>query len=139
MGALREAQWQYDNAEPDPESHQQEAERVWIDNGVAELMARRDYQFPIHGKLVGVTYERFALAVDEYAMSELGRAEISDSVLGRLMLAAMGKVPCDAKAAAEEIMGCANPQSVLEQLARDLLAPFALPGIQAAAEQAREP
>ncbi|MFV3290167.1 hypothetical protein ACNFBR_15650 [Pseudomonas sp. NY11955] len=138
MGALRKAQYLYDNAEPAPDDGQAEAERIWIDNGVAELMARRDYQFAIHGKLVGVTYERFAQAVDEHAMSELGRSGISESVLGRLMLAALFKVPGDAAAAAEEIMACAKPAAVLEQLARDLLAPFALPGTQAASEEARE-
>ncbi|MFG0353560.1 hypothetical protein ACF8LD_04940 [Pseudomonas sp. zbq_5] len=139
MGALRKAQFAYDNAEPEPDDGQAEAERIWIDNGVAELVGRRDYLFMHQGKQLGVSFERFAHAVDEYAMSELGRSEISDSVLGRLMLAAMFKVSTDAKVAAEEIMGCANPVSVLEQLARDLLTPFALTGTQAQAEQAREP
>lgn len=134
MGALRKAQFLYDNTEPAPDDGLAEAERIWIDDGVAELMARRDYFFTQQGKQAGVSFERFAHAIDEYAMSELGRSLISDSVLGRLMLAALCKVPCDAKAAAEEIMGCANPTTVLEQLARDLLAPYAKAGA-----EAREP
>ncbi|MFY1029121.1 hypothetical protein [Pseudomonas asiatica] len=134
MGALRKAQFVYDNAEPAPDDGQIEAERIWIDNGIAELMARRDYLFPFQGKQVGVHFERFAHAVDEYAMGELGRNDISDSVLGRLMLAALCKVPGDAAAAAEEIMACPKPTAVLEQLARDLLIPQARDGVLAVQE-----
>lgn len=139
MGALRKAQFAYDNAEPPPDYGRVEARRIWIDNGVAELLARRDYLFSLRGKQIGVCFERFAHAVDEYTMSELGRKGISDSVLGRLVLAALLKVPCDAAAAAEEIMACAKPEDVLAQLARDLLEPFAAAGVEAEVAEANEP
>lgn len=134
MGALRASQYLYDNAEPAPGDGQDEAVRIWVDDGVAELMARRDYLFQYRGKQIGVTYDRFAKAVDEHAMSELGRPGISESVLGRLMLAGHFKIPTDTAAAVDEIMNCASPRAVFEQLARDLLAPLAQDGVQAQRE-----
>ncbi|MDH0639067.1 hypothetical protein N5D52_19205 [Pseudomonas sp. GD03860] len=139
MGALRKAQFVHDNAEPVPDDGQAEAERVWIENGIAELLARRDVLFMFQGKQLGVSFERFALAVDEHAMGELSGDNCSKTVLGRLVLAALCKVPADSAAAAEEIMACANPRAVLEQLARDLLVPHARDGVLAEAEEAREP
>ncbi|MDM9552153.1 MULTISPECIES: hypothetical protein [Pseudomonas] len=73
MGALRAAQWQYDNQLPPPvsESAAEEAEARWFDDGIAELLARRNVVFQRNFHQRGVTYERFAQAVDEFAMGQL--------------------------------------------------------------------
>lgn len=140
MGALREAKWQYDNELPPTvsESPAEEAERIWIDDGIAELMARRDFVFQRRLRpQQGVTFERFAQAVDEFVMGQLGLSGISNSVLGRLVLAARCKVTSDAKAAADEIMSVANPEAALEEIARQLLTPFAKEGVLSQAEEAQ--
>ncbi|MBF8720464.1 hypothetical protein [Pseudomonas guariconensis] len=139
MGALRAAQFEYDNQLPPAvsESTAEQAEARWIDDGIAELMARRDVVFQRRMRpKQGVTYERFAQAVDEFVMGQLGLNGISDSVLGRLVLAARCKVTSDAAAAADEILSVANPESVLEEIARQLLTPFAKEGVLAQAEEA---
>ncbi|MGO0694223.1 hypothetical protein ACTORG_12090 [Pseudomonas guariconensis] len=139
MGALRAAQWQYDNQLPPAvsESAAEEAEARWIDDGIAELMARRDVVFQRRMRpKQGVTYERFAQAVDEFVMGQLGLSCISNSVLGRLVLAARLKITGDAAAAADEIMSVPNPEAVLQGIARTLLTPFAKEGVLAQAEEA---
>lgn len=138
MGALRAAQFEYDNRLPQAVSDESEAERLWIDDGIAELMARRDVVFQRRMRpKQGVTYERFAQAVDEFVMGQIGLPEVSGSVLGRLVLAARSKVTSDAKAAADEIMSVANPEAALEEIARQLLTPFAKEGVLAQAEEAQ--
>lgn len=136
MGALRAAQFEYDNRMPPAVSDAADAESTWIDDGIAELMARRDVVFQRRMRpKKGVTFERFAQAVDEFVMGQLGLSDISNSVLGRLVLAAHCKVTSDAAAAAEEIMSVANPESVLQEIARTLLIPFAAEGVLAQAEE----
>jgi len=138
MGALRAAQFEYDNRMPPAVSEVADAESTWIDDGIAELMARRDVVFQRRMRpKQGVTYERFAQAVDEFVMGQLGLNGISNSVLGRLVLAARCKVTSDAAAAAEEILSVANPESALEEIARQLLTPFAKEGGLAQAEEAQ--
>ncbi|MCO8261515.1 hypothetical protein NC656_08150 [Pseudomonas asiatica] len=136
MGALRAAQWQYDNQLPPAvsESAAEQAEARWIDDGIAELMARRDVVFQRNFRQRGVTYERFAQAVDEFVMGQLGLSGISNSVLGRLVLSARCKVTSDAAAAADEILSVANPEVQLEEIARQLLTPFAKEAVLAQAE-----
>lgn len=135
MGALRAAQFEYDNRMP-PAVSESSAEERWIDDGIAELMARRDFVFQRRMRpKQGVTFERFAQAVDEFVMGQLGLPDISNSVLGRLELAAHCKVTSDAKSAAEEIMSVANPESVVQEIARTLLIPFAAEGVLAQAEE----
>lgn len=138
MGALRAAQWQYDNQLPPAvsESAAEQTEARWIDDGIAELMARRDVVFQRNFRQRGVTYERFAQAVDEFVMGQLGLSCISNSVLGRLVLAARLKITGDAAAAADEIMAVPNPEAVLQEIARTLLTPFAKEGVLAQAEEA---
>ncbi|MDT3749587.1 hypothetical protein F9Z43_08980 [Pseudomonas monteilii] len=136
MAALRAAQWQYDNQLP-PSVSEISPEERWIDDGIAELMARRDVLFQRNFRQRGVTYERFAQAVDEFVMGQLGLSGISNSVLGRLVLSARCKVTSDAAAAAEEILSVANPESALEEIARQLLTPFAKEGVLAQAEEAQ--
>ncbi|MFJ1573032.1 hypothetical protein ACIOAU_15835 [Pseudomonas sp. NPDC088322] len=138
MGALRAAQFEYDNRLPPAVSDESEAERLWIDDGIAELMARRDVLFQRRlRQQQGVTFERFAQAVDEFAMGQLGLSGISNSVMGRLVLAARCKVTSDAAAAADEILSVADPESALEEIARQLLTPFAKEGVLAQAEEAQ--
>ena len=138
MGALRAAQFEYDNRMPPAVSEVADAASTWIDDGIAELMARRDVVFQRRMRpKQGVTYERFAQAVDEFVMGQLGLNGISNSVLGRLVLAARCKVTSDAAAAADEIMSVANPESALEEIARQLLTPFAKEGVLAQAEEAQ--
>jgi len=140
MGALRSAQWQYDNQLPPAvgESPPEEAEQIWIDDGIAELMARRDVLFQRRLRpQQGVTFERFAQAVDEFVMGQLGLVGVSNSVLGRLVLAARCKSTSDAAAAADEIMSVANPNAMLQEIARTLLQPFAKEGVLAQAEDAQ--
>lgn len=137
MGALRAAQFEYDNRMPPAVSEISPEER-WIDDGIAELMARRDVVFQRRMRQKqGVTFERFAQAVDEFVMGQLGLPEVSNSALGRLVLAARCKVTGDAKAAADEIMSVANPEAQLEEIARHLLTPFAKEGALAQAEEAQ--
>ncbi|MCL8308909.1 hypothetical protein [Pseudomonas putida] len=139
MGALRAAQWQYDNQMPPAvsESAAEQAEARWIDDGIAELMARRDMVFQRNFRQRGVTFERFAIAVDEFVMGQLGLSDISKSVLGRLVLAARCKSTSDAASAADEIMSVANPDAMLQEIARTLLTPFAKEGVLAQAEDER--
>ena len=136
MGALRAAQFEYDTRMPPAVSEIADTESTWIDDGIAELMARRDVVFQRRMRpKQGVTYERFAQAVDEFVMGQLGLNGISSSVLGRLVLAARCKVTGDAAAAADEILSVANPESALEEIARQLLTPFAKEGVLAQAEE----
>ncbi|NOM41411.1 hypothetical protein, partial [Klebsiella pneumoniae] len=116
------------------ESAAEEAEARWIDDGIAELMARRDFVLQRNFRQRGVTFERFAIAVDEFVMGQLGLSDISKSVLGRLVLAARCKVTSDAAAAADEILSVANPEVQLEEIARQLLTPFAKEAVLAQAE-----
>ncbi|WP_236248337.1 hypothetical protein [Pseudomonas mosselii] len=136
MAALRAAQFEYDNRMP-PAVSESSPEELWIDDGIAELMARRDVVFQRRMRpKQGVTYERFAQSVDEFVMGQIGQSGISGSVLGRLVLAARCKSTSDAKEAAEEIMCVPNPESVLQEIARTLLIPFAAEGVLAQAEEA---
>lgn len=136
MGALREAQFLYDNAEPAPDGSQAEAQRIWIENGISELLARRDVLFMFKGKQLGVSFQRFAFAVDEHAMGELSGNSCSDNVLGRLVLAAVCKSTHDAAAAALEMLNVLDPYALMMQLAHDLLAPFAADAVLAEREEA---
>ncbi len=136
MGALRAAQWHYDNQLPPAVSDAADAESTWIDDGIAELMARRDVVFQRRMRpKQGVTYERFAQAVDEFVMGQIGQSGISGSVLGRLVLSARCKSISEAASTADEIMCVPNPESVLQEIARTLLIPFAAEGVLAQAEE----
>ena len=138
MGALRKAQFLYDNAEPAPDDGQNEAERIWVDNGAEELLARRDVTFQRRlRQKQGVTFEQFAAAVDEFVMGQLGISGISNSVLGRLVLASRAKASSDAADTADEIMAVASPEEALREIARTLLRPLAKDGLLAEAEEAQ--
>lgn len=116
------------------ETPQERAERHWVEEGISELLARRDVVFQRNFRQRGVTFERFAQAVDEFVMGRLGLPGASNSVLGRLVLAARCRVTSDAASTADEIMSVANPEAALEEIARQLLTPFAKEGASAQAE-----
>lgn len=138
MGALRKAQFLYDNAVPAPDDGQDEAERIWVDNGAEQLLARRDVTFQRRlRQKQGVTFEQFAVAVDEFVMGQLGVSGISNSVLGRLVLASRAKVSSDAAEAADEILAVASPEETLREIARTLLRPLAKDGVLAEAEESQ--
>ncbi|MDN4497938.1 hypothetical protein QYE73_11705 [Pseudomonas mosselii] len=136
MGTLRAAQFEYDNRMPPAVRDAADAESTWVDDGIAELMARRDVVFQRRMRpKQGVTYERFAQAVDEFVMGQIGQSGISGSVLGRLVLSARCKSISEAASTADEIMCVPNPESVLQEIARTLLIPFAAEGVLAQAEE----
>lgn len=136
MQALRKAQYLYDNAEPAPDDGQDEAERIWVDNGAEELLARRDVTFQRRlRQKQGVSFDQFAVAVDEFVMGQLGVSGISNSVLGRLVLASRARSSSDAAEAADEILAVASPEEALREIARTLLRPLAKDGLFAEAEE----
>lgn len=125
--ALKLAQFEYDNRLP--VEIDDTAEREWVANGVEQLLMGADVER-------GVTYERFAVAVDEFAMEQLGDTGVSPSVLGRLVLLARRKATADAASAAGEALNCADPDEAIRQIAVALLAPYAKAGAIALAEDA---
>ncbi|WP_296267399.1 hypothetical protein [Pseudomonas sp. UBA6562] len=140
MSALQAAQWQYENQLPPEvsETPQERAERHWIEEGIDQLMRGADYLFQRRMRpQQGVTQERFAEAVDEFAMGQLGMKGVSKSVLGRLVLAAHFKIGSDANAAAHELMAVPNADSMLREIAHTLLLPLAKDGVLAQAEEAQ--
>ncbi|MBK4989804.1 hypothetical protein [Pseudomonas sp. S36] len=139
MSELQAAQWQYDNKLPPEvsETPQELAERHWIEEGIDQLMRGADYMFQRRMRpKQGVTQERFAEAVDEFAMGQLGLQGASKSVLGRLLLAAHFKIVSEARSAADELMAVPNTDSVLREIAHTLLKPLVKDGLLAQAEEA---
>ena len=137
MQALRAAQFEYENRMPPEvsETPQELAERHWIEEGIDQLMRGADYMFQRRMRpKQGVTQERFAEAVDEFAMGQLGLQGASKSVLGRLVLAAHFKIGSEARNAADELMAVPNTDTVLREIARTLLQPLVKDGLVAQAE-----
>lgn len=136
MGALRKAQFEYDNRLPG-EHPDDASERIWIDNAADDLLEGRDVKFRRRLRSPqGVTFEQFAVAVDEFVMGQLGGSGMSPSVLGRLVLAAKRKDASEASSAADEAIASANPDGALRDVARTLLRPLAQDGLIAQAEEA---
>lgn len=132
MSALRKAQFLYDNAEPEPDTGADEAERIWVDDGAEELLARRDVIFQRGFRKQGVTYEQFGAAVDEHLSEALATDQISPAALGMLYLAARSGVPSDCRTAAAAFIPDAD--EALREVARKLLRPLAKDGLLAQAE-----
>lgn len=133
MNALAKAQFEYDNRLP--VELDTDAERVWIDDAAEQLLLGADVKFKraLHSPQ-GVTYEQFAAAVDEFVMGQLSAAGISNSVLGRLVLAAKRRASSDACTAAAEALNSPNPDEALRQIAVTLLTPLAKDALIAQAE-----
>lgn len=139
MGALRAAQWQYDNQLPPEvnETPQERAERHWIEEGIDQLMRGADCVFQRRMRpQQGVTYERFALAVDEFAMDQLAQCR-SNTALGHLVLDGHRRNGADAQTSTHKLLSVADPDAALRQIAAELLAPFAEEGVLAQAEEAQ--
>ncbi|WP_342649128.1 hypothetical protein [Pseudomonas sp. REB1044] len=132
MGALRAAQFEYDNRMPPAVSDRARAREIWIQDMFHQLLRGADATFQIGGETRGVTYERFAQAVDEHASPGI----TSPNAVGRLLLAVRRRDMGESHSVYHEVMAVPCPDSVLEQLARDLLTPFAAAGVQAQAEDA---
>lgn len=136
MGALRKAQFEYDNRLPG-EHPDDVPERIWIDNAAEALLEGRDVKFRRRLRSPqGVTFDQFAAAVDEFVMGQLGASGISPSALGRLVLAAKRKDVSEARGAADEAIASADPDEALREVARSLLRPLAQDGLIAQAEEA---
>lgn len=134
--ALQHAQFEYDNRFPG-EHPDDVAERIWIDNAADDLLEGRDVKFQRRLRnQQGVTFEQFAVAVDEFLMGQLGASGISPSVLGRLVLAAKRKDSSEASCAADEAIASTDPDEALREVARTLLRPLAKDGLVAQAEDA---
>lgn len=110
------------------------AEAEWIADAAEHLLNRRDVQFKrrLHSPQ-GVTFERFALAVDEHVMDQLSDSGMSNSVLGRLALHARCKAQSDAATVANELIG-PDADEVLLRIAMKLLKPLAADALIAQAE-----
>lgn len=131
--ALKLAQLEYDNRLPvDVDDN---AETEWIDNAAEQLLLGADVKFKrrLHSPQ-GVTYEQFAAAVDEFVMGQLAQSGVSNSVLGRLVLAAKRRASSDACTAAAEAINCVNPDEALRQIAVTLVKPLAKDALIAQAE-----
>ncbi|UZJ58597.1 hypothetical protein OKW98_18645 [Pseudomonas sp. KU26590] len=135
MNALAKAQFEYDNRLP--VELDTDAERIWIDDAAEQLLLGADVKFKrsLHSPQ-GVTYEQFAAAVDEFVMGQLSATGISNSVLGRLVLAAKRRASSDACTAAAEALNSPNPDEALRQIAITLLTPMARDALIAQAEDA---
>jgi hypothetical protein len=135
MNALSKAQFEYDNRLP--VELDTDAERVWIDDAAEQLLLGADVKFKrAHHSPQGITYEQFAAAVDEFVMGQLSAFGISNSVLGRLVLAAKRRASSDACTAAAEALNSPNPDEALRQIAITLLTPLAKDALIAQAEDA---
>ncbi|WP_136477292.1 hypothetical protein [Pseudomonas sp. DG56-2] len=136
MGALRASQFEYDNRLPG-EHPDDAAERIWTDNAADDLIEGRDVKFQRRLRNPqGVTFEQFAVAVDEFVMGKLDGSGISPSVLGRLVLAAERRDSSEARSAAVEALASPDPDEALREIARQLLRPLAQDGLIAQAEDA---
>lgn len=133
MNALSKAQFEYENRLP--VEINDIAERAWIDDAAEQLLLGADVKFKraMHAPQ-GVTYEQFAVAVDEFVMEQLSAFGVSNSVLGRLVLAAKRKSSSDACTAAAEALNSPNPDEALRKIAITLLAPLAKDALAAQAE-----
>lgn len=132
--ALQHSQFKYDNRQP-LHLDDGEAERIWIDNTADDLLEGRDVKFQRRLRSPqGVTFEQFAVAVDEFVMGQLGGSGISPSVLGRLVLAAERRDSSEARSAAVEALASPDPDEALREIARTLLRPLAKDGLIAQAE-----
>ncbi|MDD1016871.1 hypothetical protein [Pseudomonas rubra] len=137
MHALRNAQWLYDHAEPEPANRNNEAARVWVDNAAGDLLEGRDVTFQRRLRAQqGVTLEQFAVAVDEFVMGQLSVSVVSPSALGRLVLAARRKDSSEACSVADEVLDSLDPEEALRGIARNLLQPLAADALIAQAEDA---
>lgn len=111
------------------------AEQAWLDDAVEHLLNRRDVQFKrrLHSPQ-GVSFERFALAVDEHVCEQFSAPGMSNSVIGRLIMHARCKSSSEAATTANEALNSADPDETLRNIAIELLRPLAHDALIAQAE-----
>lgn len=113
------------------------AERLWVANSAHSLVHGDDIKFKRRlQETQGVTFERFLIAVDEFAMQKLGAPGASQSALGRLVYMAKFGSPACAREAADAVLNCPNPKDALFEIAEGLLRPLAADGVIADFEDA---
>lgn len=134
-GAFKRAQFEYDHRLPTDEENVRG--QGWLENGIEQLLMGGDVLFKrrLHA-VQGVTFEQFAIAVDEFALERLSGCGTSPSVLGRLILAARQKAASQAASIAGELLGTPQPDETLRQIAAKLLTPHITEGLIAEDEDA---
>ncbi|KAF1004401.1 MAG: hypothetical protein GAK36_00070 [Pseudomonas sp.] len=135
MGALRAAQFEYDNRQPPPvsESALEIARQEWIDNAVETLVDRRsDVQFKrrLHSAQ-GVTFKAFAAEVEQFAINSDSK---STCAIGEMVIAGLLGDRFLARDGAEELMAVADPKEQLRIIARGLVKDLADDALIAIAE-----
>lgn len=132
---LELAQQAYDNRQP-AESADESAERQWVENGVEELMRCGDVQFKRAGQTAqGLTFDQFAVAVDEFVMQRLGRSDASQSALGRAVIGIFLGQHDVARQGASDCVSVQDPKGMLREIAEGLLRPLARDGVIAEQEE----
>lgn len=112
-----------------------QAEQAWMEDAAEHLMNRRDVLFKrrLHSPQ-GVTFERYALAIDEHVTGQFSCHGMSNSVIGRLVLHARCKAVSDAATTANEALNSSDPDQTLKDIAFELLRPLARDALIAQAE-----
>lgn len=136
MGALRAAQWRYDNAEPEDDSAHQEAVQAWIEDkaeqlvGGADVLVRQRFGSP-----VGIRQDQFVAKVAEH-LRALQEAEQDDlNALAVLLLQA--ETGGAVKNMVEDVVGQSDhSRGKLYEIAESMLEQYAQAGVAADAEDA---
>ena len=107
MGALRAAQWRYDNAEPDDDSAYQAAAQNWIESNAEALVGGCDVLIPQRfGGPIGVRQEEYVAKVAEHLRS-LQEAE-QDDITALALLLLQAKAGGPVKSMVEDIVGTSD-------------------------------
>lgn len=103
----------------------------WIENAAEQLVRHKtDIQFKRQGQAAqGLSFEAFALAVDEFAMERLGMADASPTALGRMVIGALLADGSLIRDAVSDALHLANPVQELYRIADELLRPMAHDGV----------
>lgn len=136
MNALRKLQQRWDDMLPEEDDGRDEAVNSWLAESAEQLVRfHSDVMFkPRFGPPRGVTFDRFALAVDEYAIQQLSASGASPAALGYLILSAKFGSPADARSAADGVLNVPDPEQALREIAEALLEPYADDALLAKAE-----
>lgn len=134
--ALKIAQSIHDHALPPEDDERDEAVNAWLAESAEQLIRfKSDVMFkPRFGPPRGVTFDRFARAVDEYAMQQLIASGANPAALGYLILSAKFGSPAEASTAADGVLNVPDPEQALREIAEALLEPYADDALLAKAE-----
>jgi formylglycine-generating enzyme required for sulfatase activity len=134
MGALRAAQWQYDNQLPPAVSDDDAAQAEWIETHAAQLVLGYRVSWGYRGERGEITQADFARAVQDHLNNRQIDGLDQQDAFGKLVMAGMGT---GSKGFIMELctylMG--GPKA-LKEIAADLLRPVAAKAV--AAEQERD-